>query len=39
MDLSKELPASYIFGAIIVIALLIIIGLGLVRYYKNKEAK
>ena len=39
MDLSKELPTSYILGAIILIALFIIIGLGLVRYFKNKEAK
>jgi predicted lipase len=39
MDLTKELPQSYIIGAVIFIVLLIIIGLGLVRYFKNKEAK
>lgn len=38
-DLSKPISLEVIIGSIVVIAIIISIGLGLVHYYKHKESK
>jgi len=38
-DLSKPISLEVIIGSIVVIAIIIGIGLGLVHYYKHKESK